>query len=164
MNAHSIMNEITNENFNKVYPHLVATLKNANFIAIDGEFTGIAADDVKNRLVSALFGAFGLVSLCIFMNVSCLSSACSIRRRIATRSKRLLFNRMQLFNLASARFNMYQIRMSTERKPSTSFCYLGPHRWRSDSSSGKSERWNSWQRMNSILTKYIAFFRLSDEN
>ncbi|KAH0947464.1 hypothetical protein HN011_011598 [Eciton burchellii] len=44
------MNEITNQNFNKVYPRLADTLRNANFIAIDGEFTGIAADDVKNSL------------------------------------------------------------------------------------------------------------------
>jgi hypothetical protein len=54
------MNEITNQNFNKVYPRLTDTLRNANFIAIDGEFTGIAADDVKNRLGSALFDAFEL--------------------------------------------------------------------------------------------------------
>ncbi|XP_026824613.1 pre-piRNA 3'-exonuclease trimmer isoform X2 [Ooceraea biroi] len=46
----SIMNEVTNQNFSKVYPHLEATLKNASFIAIDGEFTGITGDDVKNSL------------------------------------------------------------------------------------------------------------------
>lgn len=47
----NIMIEITNQNFNKVYPHLEHTLKNASFIAIDGEFTGIEGNDAKNRLV-----------------------------------------------------------------------------------------------------------------
>lgn len=51
------MIEVTNENFNKVYPHLEHTLKNASFIAIDGEFTGIEeGDNVKNRLVCTLLG------------------------------------------------------------------------------------------------------------
>jgi len=58
------MNEITNQNFNKVYPRLANTLKNANFIAIDGEFTGIVADDVKNRLGSTFW--------CIWL--TCISS------------------------------------------------------------------------------------------
>jgi len=45
------MIEVTNQNFSEVYPHLEHTLKNACFIAIDGEFTGIEGDNVKNRLV-----------------------------------------------------------------------------------------------------------------
>lgn len=48
------MIEVTNQNFNKVYPHLEHTLKNANFIAIDGEFTGIESDDVKNSLFDSI--------------------------------------------------------------------------------------------------------------
>ncbi|XP_011156770.2 pre-piRNA 3'-exonuclease trimmer isoform X2 [Solenopsis invicta] len=48
------MIEVTNENFNQVYPHLEQTLKNANFIAIDGEFTGIDGDDVKNSLFDSV--------------------------------------------------------------------------------------------------------------
>lgn len=51
------MLEVTNENFNTIYPHLERTLKNANFIAIDTELTGINVDDVKNRLVYILLNA-----------------------------------------------------------------------------------------------------------
>lgn len=49
------MIEITNQNFNKVYPHLEHTLKNASFIAIDGEFTGIEGDDAKNSLFDSVY-------------------------------------------------------------------------------------------------------------
>ena len=52
------MIEVTNQNFNKVYPHLEHTLKNASFIAIDGEFTGIESDDVRNRLVYTVGNEF----------------------------------------------------------------------------------------------------------
>ncbi|XP_018302369.1 poly(A)-specific ribonuclease PARN-like domain-containing protein 1 isoform X2 [Mycetomoellerius zeteki] len=48
------MIEVTNQNFNKVYPHLEHTLKNASFIAIDGEFTGIEGDDVRNSLFDSI--------------------------------------------------------------------------------------------------------------
>ncbi|XP_018394425.1 PREDICTED: poly(A)-specific ribonuclease PARN-like domain-containing protein 1 [Cyphomyrmex costatus] len=48
------MIEVTNQNFNNVYPHLEHTLKNASFIAIDGEFTGIEGDDVKNSLFDSV--------------------------------------------------------------------------------------------------------------
>lgn len=48
------MIEVTNQNFNEVYPQLEHTLKNASFIAIDGEFTGIEGDDAENRLVCTL--------------------------------------------------------------------------------------------------------------
>jgi len=54
----NIMIEVTNQNFNKVYPHLEHTLKNASFIAIDGEFTGIENDDVRNRLVYTVGNEF----------------------------------------------------------------------------------------------------------
>ncbi|XP_024876104.1 pre-piRNA 3'-exonuclease trimmer-like [Temnothorax curvispinosus] len=50
----NIMIEVTNHNFNKVYPHLEHTLKNASFIAIDGEFTGIEGDDAKNSLFDSV--------------------------------------------------------------------------------------------------------------
>lgn len=45
------MLEVTNQNFNTVYPHLERALKDASFIAIDTELTGLNVDDVKNRLV-----------------------------------------------------------------------------------------------------------------
>ncbi|XP_018058085.1 PREDICTED: poly(A)-specific ribonuclease PARN-like domain-containing protein 1 isoform X1 [Atta colombica] len=48
------MIEVTNQNFNKVYPHLEHTLKNASFIAVDGEFTGIESDDVRNSLFDSI--------------------------------------------------------------------------------------------------------------
>ncbi|XP_018346792.1 PREDICTED: poly(A)-specific ribonuclease PARN-like domain-containing protein 1 isoform X1 [Trachymyrmex septentrionalis] len=48
------MIEVTNQNFNKVYPHLEQTLKNASFIAIDGEFTGIEGDDIRNSLFDSI--------------------------------------------------------------------------------------------------------------
>ncbi|KAL0105870.1 hypothetical protein PUN28_015945 [Cardiocondyla obscurior] len=48
------MIEVTNENFNEVYPQLEHALKNANFIAIDGEFTGIEGEDVKNSLFDSV--------------------------------------------------------------------------------------------------------------
>ncbi|KAG5325773.1 PNDC1 ribonuclease, partial [Pseudoatta argentina] len=49
------MIEVTNQNFNKVYPHLERTLKNAKFIAIDGEFTGIEGGDVRNSLFDSIY-------------------------------------------------------------------------------------------------------------
>lgn len=48
------MLEVTNENFNTIYPHLERTLKNASFIAIDTELTGINVDDVKNSLFDSI--------------------------------------------------------------------------------------------------------------
>jgi len=51
------MLEVTNQNFNTIYPHLEHALKNASFIAIDTELTGINVDDVKNRLVYILLNA-----------------------------------------------------------------------------------------------------------
>lgn len=45
------MIDVTNENFNTIYPHLESALKDASFIGIDTEFTGINVEDVKNRLV-----------------------------------------------------------------------------------------------------------------
>ncbi|XP_012540799.1 pre-piRNA 3'-exonuclease trimmer isoform X2 [Monomorium pharaonis] len=48
------MIEVTNQNFNQVYPHLEATLKKASFVAIDGEFTGIEGIDRKNSLFDAV--------------------------------------------------------------------------------------------------------------
>ncbi|EFN64967.1 Poly(A)-specific ribonuclease PARN-like domain-containing protein 1 [Camponotus floridanus] len=48
------MFEVTNENFNTIYPHLERTLKNASFIAIDTELTGLNVDDVKNSLFDSI--------------------------------------------------------------------------------------------------------------
>ncbi|XP_011880452.1 PREDICTED: poly(A)-specific ribonuclease PARN-like domain-containing protein 1 [Vollenhovia emeryi] len=48
------MIEVTNENFNEVYPRLEDALRNASFIAIDGEFTGIEGDDAKNSLFDSI--------------------------------------------------------------------------------------------------------------
>jgi len=48
------MTEVTNLNFNEIYPHLQCVLKNASFIAIDTELTGIE-DSEKNRLVLNTF-------------------------------------------------------------------------------------------------------------
>ena len=46
------MIEVTNHNFNSIYPHLESALKDASFIAIDTELSGINDnDDSKNRLV-----------------------------------------------------------------------------------------------------------------
>lgn len=47
------MYEVTNENFKEIYPQLECILKNASFVAIDTELTGIEADNIKNRLVYA---------------------------------------------------------------------------------------------------------------
>ncbi|XP_012227812.2 pre-piRNA 3'-exonuclease trimmer-like isoform X1 [Linepithema humile] len=44
------MTEVTNLNFNKIYPHLERVLRNANFIAIDTELTGIEDNENKNSL------------------------------------------------------------------------------------------------------------------
>lgn len=46
-----IMIEVTSENFNTIYPHFERVLKDASFIAIDTEFTGLNVEDIKNRLV-----------------------------------------------------------------------------------------------------------------
>lgn len=64
------MIEVTSENFNTIYPNLERALKNANFIAIDTEFTGLNVDDIKNRLVytflnvrsSNISGSFNVIS------------------------------------------------------------------------------------------------------
>lgn len=48
------MTEVTNLNFNKIYPYLERVLKDANFIAIDTELTGIENEN-KNRLVLSTF-------------------------------------------------------------------------------------------------------------
>ncbi|GAB1859301.1 Poly(A)-specific ribonuclease PARN-like domain-containing protein 1 [Camponotus japonicus] len=48
------MLEVTNQNFNTIYPHLEHALKNASFIAIDTELTGINVDDVKNSLFDSI--------------------------------------------------------------------------------------------------------------
>lgn len=45
---------VTNQNFNTVYPHLVRALKDASYIAIDTEFTGINVDDVQNSLFDSI--------------------------------------------------------------------------------------------------------------
>ncbi|XP_072760926.1 pre-piRNA 3'-exonuclease trimmer [Anoplolepis gracilipes] len=47
------MIEVTNENFNTIYPHLECALKNASFIAIDTELTGINGD-LKNSLFDSI--------------------------------------------------------------------------------------------------------------
>lgn len=46
-----IMNNVTSQNFKEIYPHLERTLKDASFIAIDTELSGIKSDNIKNRLV-----------------------------------------------------------------------------------------------------------------
>lgn len=47
------MNEILDEKFKEFYPEFEKLIKNASFIAIDTELTGISTDnDVKYRLVS----------------------------------------------------------------------------------------------------------------
>ncbi|XP_011631295.1 pre-piRNA 3'-exonuclease trimmer-like isoform X2 [Pogonomyrmex barbatus] len=48
------MIEVTNQNFNEIYPHLEHAMKNASFIAIDGEFTGIEVANVKNSLFDSI--------------------------------------------------------------------------------------------------------------
>ncbi|KMQ98242.1 poly -specific ribonuclease parn-like domain-containing protein 1 protein [Lasius niger] len=48
------MIEVTNENFSTIYPHLERVLKDASFIAIDTEFTGINVDEVKNSLFDSI--------------------------------------------------------------------------------------------------------------
>lgn len=40
------MNEILDENFKNFYPKIENTLKNASFVAIDAEFSGIDNDIV----------------------------------------------------------------------------------------------------------------------
>lgn len=89
------MIEVTNQNFNKLYPHLEHTLKNASFIAIDGEFTGIEGDDAKNRLVCILLGT--LYSSSVLMNVGDNASyfavaACSIPYTSAMRTTGATFS------------------------------------------------------------------------
>lgn len=48
------MNNITSENFKEIYPQLERILKDASFIAIDTELSGIEADNIKTRLVFKL--------------------------------------------------------------------------------------------------------------
>lgn len=48
------MIEVTNENFNTIYPHLESALKNASFIGIDTELTGINVEDIKNSLFDSI--------------------------------------------------------------------------------------------------------------
>lgn len=48
------MIEVTSENFNTIYPNLERALKNANFIAIDTEFSGLNVDDIKNSLFDSI--------------------------------------------------------------------------------------------------------------
>ncbi|KAL6437323.1 hypothetical protein ACFW04_005079 [Cataglyphis niger] len=48
------MIEVTSENFNTIYPHLERVLKDASFIAIDTEFTGLNVDDIKNSLFDSI--------------------------------------------------------------------------------------------------------------
>lgn len=49
------MQDITNQNFKEVYPYLERTLKNACFITIDTELTGIRASGIETRLVCIPF-------------------------------------------------------------------------------------------------------------
>jgi hypothetical protein len=44
------MSEITRNNFEQKYPEIVKSLRNAVFIAVDTEFTGLLSDpDFKSR-------------------------------------------------------------------------------------------------------------------
>lgn len=48
------MIDVTSHNFAEVYPHLERALKDASFIAIDTELTGLEVD-AKIRLVFSFF-------------------------------------------------------------------------------------------------------------
>lgn len=48
------MIDVTNRNFGQIYPHLERALKDASFIAIDTELTGLEVD-AKIRLVFSFF-------------------------------------------------------------------------------------------------------------
>ncbi|XP_014481530.1 PREDICTED: poly(A)-specific ribonuclease PARN-like domain-containing protein 1 [Dinoponera quadriceps] len=48
------MNEVTSENFKEIYPQLERTLKDASFIAIDTELSGIDADNIRNSLFDSI--------------------------------------------------------------------------------------------------------------
>lgn len=56
------MNRVTNENFKETYPHVERALKNASFIAIDAEFSGLISstgeEPSRTRLDSFLFNLF----------------------------------------------------------------------------------------------------------
>lgn len=41
------MIDVTNQNFNKIYPHLERALKDANFIAIDTELTAYSTPQMN---------------------------------------------------------------------------------------------------------------------